>query len=111
MKILLLGGSNVLLRLFEVLLKKDYIESISIITSPRHANVRHDGTSFLDKITNALENSRFRENSHIYNFNSIENDEFIQICKRFDCRISISAAWIYKMLDLSCRCITHCFPK
>ena len=96
MKILLLGGSNVLLSLFEVLLEKDYIDSISIITSPRHANVKQDGTTFLDKITNALENSRFREDSHIYNFKSIENDEFIQICKRFDCRVSISAAWIYK---------------
>ena len=96
MRVLLLGGTKFLLSLLENLLSKEYVESISVITSPRHATEKLDGVTFLDKVNNAAKNSILKDSFQIHNFESIENNKFIEICNQHDIRISISAAWIYK---------------
>ena len=96
MRVLLLGGTKILLSLFENLLSKVYIESISVITSPRHATEKFDDVTFLDKINNAAKNSSLKDRFQIHNLESIENNKFVEICNQHDIRISISAAWIYK---------------
>ena len=102
-RLLLLGGSRLLLDAASVLLEKGLVCSLIVIISPRHSvELMPDGLSLKHCLLHLF--SKYSTKSLILHVCAhLDGDEFKDACVESDLVVSISAAWIYnkRHIDLA----------
>lgn len=96
MKIVLLGGSELIYKLAKHLIKKDFLNKLIIISSLRHSREKDKyGVSLEENIKNLIKDNS-TEKIEYYLINNLDNPIYKESVENAKFAISISAPWIYK---------------
>ena len=94
----LLGGGNILLKIFEWLSQQEYVSRVDLITAPRHSEeiLSESGMRFYDRATEISKQANNRVHASFLVVDTLDDSSVAPILSSSDIAFSISAAWIFK---------------